>query len=155
VISDWIGNGGNREAFSMGYDIHITRASDWSESETRPISIEEWLAYVASDPEMRLDNYAQVEIDGHVLRHESEGIAVWTTYSGHGVNGNMAWFNYSDGQVQVARPDREILGKMLQIANRLGVKVQGDDGEEYLRTEDLPAEEQIQKVPRRPWWRIW
>lgn len=139
----------------MGYDVHITRASDWLESETRPISIEEWLAYVASDPEMRLDNYAQAEIDGHVLRHESEGIAVWTTYSGHGVGGNMAWFYYSDGQVQVKNPDREILDKMLQIAGRFRAKVQGDEGEEYLRTEDLPSEEQTQRALRRPWWRIW
>jgi hypothetical protein len=139
----------------MGYDLHITRAADWSESETRPISIEEWLAYVTSDPEMRLDNYAQVDIDGSVLRHESEGIAVWTTYSGHGVGGNMAWFSYSDGQVQVKNPDREILGKMLQIANRLEAKVQGDDGEKYSRTEDLPVEPQTHNARRRPWWRIW
>ena len=138
----------------MGYDIHITRASDWSESEERPISIEEWSAYVTSDPEMQLDNYAQVERDGHVLRHEGS-IAVWVTYSGHAVGGNMAWFCYSDGQIQVKNPDREILGKMLQIANRFGAKVRGDDGEEYLRTEDLPVEEQTQTAPRRPWWRMW
>lgn len=139
----------------MGYDLHITRASDWSESETMPISIEEWFACVSSDPEMRLDNNAQVEIDGCVLRHESEGIAVWTTYSAHGVGGNMAWFHYSNGQVQVKNPDREILGKMLQIAHRFGAKVQGDDGEVYLHTEDLPVEEPTQRDTRRPWWRLW
>jgi hypothetical protein len=136
----------------MGYDIHITRASEWSDSEAQPISIEEWLAYVSSDPEMRLDGYAHVEIDGRTLRHESQGIAVWTAYSGHGVGGNMAWFDYSDGQVWVKNPDREILGKMLRIAERLGANVQGDDGEAYLRAEDFPDE---RPRPQRPWWRFW
>jgi hypothetical protein len=120
-----------------------------------PVSLEEWLAYVASDSEMRLDNYAQVEVDGHVLRHESEGIAVWTAYSGHGVGGNLAWFHYSDGNVDVKNPDREILGKMLQIAGQLGAKVQGDEDEVYSCVEDLPCEEPIETRPRRPWWRFW
>jgi len=139
----------------MGYDLHITRAQDWSESETFPIALEEWLAYIASDPEMRLDNVAEVEVDGQVLRLESAGIAVWTAFSGHGVGGNMAWFYYSDGQVQVKSPNREILGKMLRIAKQLAAKVQGDDDEEYSRVEDLPLENDTQSAPRRPWWRLW
>jgi hypothetical protein len=139
----------------MGYDLHITRAADWSESETIPIALEEWLAYVASDTEMRLDNVAEAEVDGQVLRLEGAGIAVWTAFSGHGVGGNMAWFHYFDGNVDVKNPDREILGKMLQIAERLGATVQGDDGEQYTRVEDLLSEEQDQAAPPRPWWRFW
>jgi hypothetical protein len=139
----------------MGYDIHITRAEDWCDSETTPISLGEWTAYVTSDPEMRLDNSAEVEVDEHVLQHENAGIAVWTAFTGHGAGGNLAWFSYSEGQIQVKNPDREILGKMLQIARRLDAKVQGDDGEEYSRVEDLPDEKEPPSAPRRPWWRFW
>ena len=60
----------------MGYDLHITRADDWTESETFPIGLEEWLDYVASDAEMHLDKQAGVEVDGHAIRLESDGIAV-------------------------------------------------------------------------------
>jgi hypothetical protein len=139
----------------MGYDLHITRAEDWSSSEETPIALEEWLAYIASDPEMRLDNSAEVEVDGQVLRLESAGLAVWTAFRGHDAGGNMAWFHYSDGNVDVKNPDREILGKMLQIADRLGANVQGDDGERYTRVEDLPGDEPDQPAPPRPWWRFW
>ena len=33
----------------MGYDVHITRAREWHESDTTPITLDEWLAYVARD----------------------------------------------------------------------------------------------------------
>ena len=42
----------------MGYDLHVTRADDWTESESSPITLNEWLAYVEEDPEMRLDKVA-------------------------------------------------------------------------------------------------
>ncbi len=43
----------------MGYELRITRAPHWTESETDPITLAEWLQYVASDSEMRLDNFAE------------------------------------------------------------------------------------------------
>lgn len=39
----------------MGYDVHITRAEDWSENEDAPISLEEWERFVDGDPELRPD----------------------------------------------------------------------------------------------------
>ena len=116
----------------MGYDVHITRADDWAESESKPISLEEWLSYVAGDSEMRLDNFAEAEVGGKkVLRYENEGLAVWSAYSGHGLKGNMVWFDFRTDRIVVKNPDEEILGKMRRIASSLGAKVQGDDGELY------------------------
>jgi hypothetical protein len=43
----------------------------------------------------------------------------------------MAWFDYRHGEVVVKNPDDEILGKMRQIAERMGAKVIGDEGESY------------------------
>jgi hypothetical protein len=115
----------------MGYDLHITRAPDWTESELHPITLEEWLAYLASDPEMRLDNLAEAKVGSETLRYENEGLAVWLAYSGHGVGGNMAWFDYRDGQIVVKNPDQEIIDKMRRIAAALGARVVGDGGESY------------------------
>ncbi len=109
----------------------MTRAENWYDSEEHPISLAEWLTYIESDPEMRLDGYAEATPKGSkvAFRIESEGLAVWTAYSGHGKDGNMAWFSYGDGEVYVKNPDDEILGKMRKIARALGAKVQGDEGE--------------------------
>lgn len=115
----------------MGYDVHITRAEDWTESQSNPIRLEEWLGYIASDPEMRLDGFAEAQVDDDTLRVEGEGLAVWVAYSGHETNGNMAWFDYHNGAVIVKGPDEEILSKMKRIAEALHANVIGDEGEFY------------------------
>jgi len=116
----------------MGYDIHITRADHWTESESNPISFEEWLDFVADDPEMRLDNHAEVDLgNDEILSCERPGLTVWIDYSAHGCDGNMAWFDYHAGEIIVKNPDDEILGKMRRIAAVLGARVQGDEGEFY------------------------
>jgi hypothetical protein len=115
----------------MGYDIHITRANDWAKAKSVPILLEEWLALIQADPEMRLDGFAEAEIPEGVLRYEHRGLAVWKAYSGNGVGGNMAWFDYVDGRITVKNPDKEIIAKMKQIAKMLGARVVGDEDEEY------------------------
>ena len=115
----------------MGYDLHITRADNWFDSETAPISLDEWAAYVAADPEMRMDGFAEAKVDGYILRTENDGLAVWVAYSGHGKDGNMAWFDYCDGRIVVKNPDDEIIDKMKRIAAYFHAAVLGDEGEAY------------------------
>src|SRR5262249_20268559 len=92
--------GGQGEA--MGYDVHITRADDWTEAESTPITLDEWLTYVHSDSEMRLDGYAEAPLpDGRAFRVESPGLSVWTGYSQDGQNSNHAWFHWTGGLVVV------------------------------------------------------
>jgi hypothetical protein len=45
-ISQWT------KGTAMGYTFHITRAEHWLESESNPISLEDWLTLVRQDPEM-------------------------------------------------------------------------------------------------------
>ena len=138
----------------MGYDLHITRADEWFENEGLEIDAAEWLAYVESDPEMRLDGYAEASVgEGKVLRYESEGLAVWTTYSGHERDGNMAWFDLRSGNVVVKNPDEEIIAKMCDIAEGLNARVQGDDGELY-PLEESPSPSRPDSISEpRPWWK--
>lgn len=118
-------------ALKLGYDVHITRAQHWTESELNPIHIEEWLSYIASDPEMRLDNSAEATAEGDLLRYDNDGLAVWIAFSGHGIDGNMAWFDYRQGAIVVKNPEEEILGKMKIMADALQANLIGDDGEFY------------------------
>src|ERR1051325_8075443 len=62
----------------MGYDVHITRAQDWTESAAHPITFDEWKAYIRSDREMRLDNRAQATTpSGETCTTEGPALAVW------------------------------------------------------------------------------
>lgn len=115
-----------------GYDVHITRRKDWSDEKGPVITLAEWKTLVSSDPDMRLDGFAEITIDAdQKLRMESEGLAVWIKYSRHGEKGNMAWFLWSRGNITVKNPDEEIRGKMFRLAKKLKAKVQGDEGELY------------------------
>jgi hypothetical protein len=107
----------------MGYEFHITRALDWSESEQSPIAAAEWLQLVAADPELHID-----EQNGPYF-------AVW---SGTASDPEGGWFDWSDGCISTKNPDRAILTKMLELALKLRAKVQGDDGEIYTDASQLP-----------------
>ncbi|SDK75500.1 hypothetical protein [Microbulbifer yueqingensis] len=124
----------------MGYDLHITRKDNWSDYAGPLISLAEWEQYVHGDPSMRMDNSAEGKTaEGSVIRVQSDGLAVWTAYSGHEPGGNMAWFYYRDGNISVKNPDEEILGKMIAVARSLEARVQGDEGEYYPREEVQPG----------------
>jgi|GEM_PF-1056906 len=101
----------------MGYDVHITRAESWAENEGHWIAAEEWLRVVEEDEELRLDP------------HPSNGpyMALWNGPS----EGPEPWFNWSDGNVYTKNPDAPLLAKMIELAEKLNAKVQGDDGEVY------------------------
>jgi len=115
-----------------GYAIHITRASHWTESSAHPITLNEWVAYVRSDSEMRLDSSAEsTNGAGDRLVYRAPGIAVWTKWAGGGVGGGQAWFYYEDGAISAKDPDPAILKKAYRIAVVLNARLQGDDGELY------------------------
>lgn len=42
----------------MGYDLYITRADEWYESEKNPITLDEWHRYVASCADMEARSHA-------------------------------------------------------------------------------------------------
>ncbi len=146
----------------MGYEVHITRKNNWFDDNGPEITIEEWNDYVASDPEMRLDKFAETTLPNEdVLRTEDPGIAVWTAYSGNKEKVNMAWFCHFKNYISVKNPDEEILIKMHAIASALGAKVQGDDGEVYdsvgqSNWQELNSNhESTHDIRKKPWWKLW
>jgi hypothetical protein len=122
----------------MGYDLHVTRRENWfDEEDSLKISLDKWIQILKEDSEMRLDGFAEAMLsEGNIFRTESDGLAVWLKYSGNGIDGNYAWFSYSDGNIVCKNPDDEIIIKMLEISERLNAKVQGDECEIYTRSSD-------------------
>lgn len=94
----------------MGYDVRITRAKDWTENSGREIASSEWLQLAQADPDLEPDP----SNGPFAMRY-----------------GNEAWFDWFEGNVFTSDPDRETVGKMLSLAERLDGRVQGDDGEFY------------------------
>lgn len=99
----------------MGYDLHITRATDWNENSGLEISAEEWLALVDADPE--LGSYPA----------EGPYVAHWSTPEFP----KSSWFDWYEGNVFTTDPEQPAVVKMLALAKRLAAVVQGDDGELY------------------------
>ncbi len=99
----------------MGYGLHITRKKDWADPNGPQISSDEWLAYIATDPQLQLDP----NFRGHAVRLlvESEHMEPL-----------LEWFH---GDIYTKNPDEPIVKKMLEIAKALRARVQGDDGEFY------------------------
>jgi hypothetical protein len=127
----------------MGYHLHIHRADQWYHGDQAPITAQEWLAVVAGDPELRL------------APAQGPYFALW---SGPCRYPGGTWFDWDEGGIFTKNPDRATLAKMLEIAGRLGARIQGDHGDFYHRAEDMPSEEEFAAARarlRRPWWRFW
>ncbi len=140
----------------MGYDVHITRRKHWVDDDGPEITLDEWLELLKLDPDIRLDGFAEATVDGSTLRVEAPGLAVWTNYSGDGVNGNHAWFYWSRGDISVKNPDVEILRKMHSISQALAAAVQGDDGEFYdSEGKPMHSDGDGGMPKQKPWWRFW
>ena len=127
----------------MGYELHITRAEHWSENEGKEISAEEWLAAVRGDRELTL------------VPEHGPHFARWSGASRH----RDPWLDWSAGNVYTKNPDSALLRKMMHLAEQLGGRVQGDDGELYAGDEPLddyltPSSGSAQQ-PAQPtsWWR--
>ena len=123
----------------MGYDFHITRADDWSETAGHEITKTEWEKVIDTDP-------ALVRSPGL-----GEGCASWRTPSGA-----EGWLCWSEGELYTKYPDTEMLAKMLEVAGKLDAKILGDDGEEYRTIEDHPDYRRQTGTDRQtPWWKFW
>ncbi len=117
----------------MGYDLHITRGEKWTENQGNYISHEEWLTLVETDTELTLDS------------RNGPYFAMW---SGPSKN-ECPWFDWFEGNIYTKYPDQIMLKKMIQIANRLGATVQGDDGEIYESISDYPESLRIKQTEVR------
>lgn len=116
----------------MSYELHITRAKEWSDSESRPITLKEWLAVVEGDPDLRPCDVHEIPIlDGPSIKIDlGEGGVLWI---GHpdAPQGIALW--WSDGQIQMTNrlAEKRAVKKLKALAERLGARVVGDGGEEY------------------------
>ena len=104
----------------MGVELHISRGEFWADNKTSPITLDEWLTYVESDPELVL----QATL--------GEGFVRWLGESAY----DEPWLDWFQGNISTKWPDTALYRKMLRIAKALGASVQDDDGTAYLHETD-------------------
>ncbi|HZH30477.1 MAG TPA: hypothetical protein VEY11_06915 [Pyrinomonadaceae bacterium] len=109
----------------MGYDLYITRAPSWLETEEYPISESEWKVVVAADPSL------SVSEDFWFERSKGESVerikaVIW---DGHP---ERVPFWFYDGAISAKNPDDETIEKMVEIAEKLRAHVLGEEDEEHL-----------------------
>jgi NAD(P)H-hydrate repair Nnr-like enzyme with NAD(P)H-hydrate dehydratase domain len=114
---------------AMGYDVHITKAVEWSESEKSPVTIEAWQKIIATDPSFTATNAAVATNPktGEQIRIAGEAMAIWTEPKTQ----RRVYFHYRQGHIAVKKPDDAIIAKMKEVAKMLSARVIGDEGEEY------------------------
>ncbi len=113
----------------MGYEIRIVRGS--------VITVEDLHQAIADDPEVDIDhNSSGTQKNRRTGKHLTFCSIAWTGGDGwlwpvfgelQDAAGN--WVEY--GYVESKNPDKRMIAKMKQIAEKLEAKVVGDEGEEY------------------------
>jgi hypothetical protein len=90
---------------------------------------------VKADPELRLA--------GCNGRH----FALWAGKSSY----PDPWFDWGRGRVHTKNPDPPLIQKAIQIAERLGARVLGDDGERYLPDGKVERDGTVDISPGMDW----
>ncbi|PJN12357.1 hypothetical protein CG723_04710 [Streptomyces sp. CB01635] len=109
----------------MGYELHMTRASDWLDSEERPISLRDWLEFA--------HNSAALRQEGHLDLHSVGRQPVFTWGSLDSVAVGLHW---CEGRVILSgahAPGVDLVG-LADLAAELSAKLIGDEGEQYPRS---------------------
>ena len=106
----------------MGYELHITRKTNWSDATGPEIGRDEWLAYIQSDSSLATPF------------HDDPVFATWKGCTAY----PETWFSWSDaGYIHTKNPDEATIDKMVEITRALRAKVQGDDYEVYLSSKEI------------------
>ncbi|OKQ00149.1 hypothetical protein [Paenibacillus sp. P46E] len=108
----------------MSYNVHITRADHWTNSEAKPISIEESKDYFAAKADFEYMNKLSHQTPFGTLTMGGE-FFVWNDKD------VKVPFRYYEGRITVSGADDFIIGRMKQVAQELDAIVQGDEGELY------------------------
>lgn len=102
----------------VGYDLHITRRTEWSDPESGPpITREEFERVVFGDDSFRRDG--GLGPDYAVLVKKPCGAA------------DAPWLCWQNGEITAKNPSRPLIRVAAVMAAAINARVVGDDGEEY------------------------
>jgi hypothetical protein len=105
--------------------IHITRQKDlFHQDEANEITLEEWMSFVAKDPDMRLDNYTTVTLQfGEKYRYENPGAAVIFNRAPGQLNAREVAAEFIGGNIVIKGSAAHLMNKVRQIAFKLNAQI--------------------------------
>ncbi|GGO08317.1 hypothetical protein [Micromonospora parathelypteridis] len=113
----------------MGYELHITRAAEYYDSEEHPIALDEWFSYAENTPALTVGGWIWWGEDRHPFY-------VYTCADGSVVS--MTWF---EGAIDVkGHFGGDAYREFGSFAEDLRADLQGDDGERYTASGVLPPD---------------
>ncbi len=116
----------------MGYDLHITRKEFWADEDGPVIPFEEWANHVEADPDIEQDA-DNGKHDFLYVRHPEGPVPLW----------------WNEGEVYTKSPDKHTVRKLIEIAQSLGARVLGDDGESYSDWSKFPLPDPSPKKAKK------
>ncbi|MES1199065.1 MAG: hypothetical protein ABUS48_03705 [Pseudomonadota bacterium] len=138
----------------MGYDIHIHRRADWTDVGD-DITSDEWRAVYEADESLT--------IYGAYGYREGENVRETPVIGWPAPDCAEAAFTLYRGGIRTKNPSASAIRKAWEIADKLGAKVQGDDGEFYSADgkncyyepgdNELPVEMEAPARSEQKWWR--
>jgi hypothetical protein len=122
----------------VGYDLHITRAAHWLDSQDHPITPDEWEAYARRHP--------QLHEDGTVSQKDIGDQPMFTLTSKDGTRVGLFW---DESCVDVCGVYTEpAQHEIAQIAEALQANLIGDDGERYEAGRLAPILDRLDNIHR-------
>ncbi len=142
----------------MGYGLYITRKDDWSDIEGPRIELIEWAEYLTIDPSLKIDWERSAEVDPRVASKAKEPTHTkWLEWPSRIPDEEEAWLWLEQGNLVAMDPDQAFRRKLFLIADGLGARLMGEEGELYDSNGD--PETGRARLGRdgqaRPWWKIW
>lgn len=128
----------------MVREVYITRKKEWFESGSENnIPMDDWMAFVKNDPDMRLDNFTMVKLEnGEMFKYDNPGTAVFLHRKCGEMDTCEIVFEYISGNIRVNDPDNDTMEKIKHIAYKLNAHVQAESEAETeeieLSTDDAP-----------------
>ncbi len=100
---------------TVGHDVYITRAPHYLDGAQVPIDKRDWRALAGGDPELTVPDPSVPDF------------VVWTGPTA----AQNPWIDLVEGNLFSRSPDHSFVRKLIDIAGRLGARVQGEGGELY------------------------
>ncbi|MBY8873275.1 hypothetical protein K7640_15680 [Micromonospora sp. PLK6-60] len=111
----------------MGYELHISRAEEYYDSEEHPVALDEWLSYAESNSTLRVGGWLGWDED-------RQPIYEYTCADGSVVS--LTWF---EGAIEIkGHFDGDAYREFGALAEDLRGNLQGDEGERYTSDGVLP-----------------
>ncbi|MEU8945329.1 hypothetical protein [Streptomyces sp. NPDC048489] len=106
----------------MGYELHMTRASHWLDSEECPITLHEWIEFGRGSVALQEEGYLDLDSVGR------QPLFTW-----RGADDVTVGFHWFEGRVTSSGahvPGVDLVG-LAGLAAELAAYLIGDDGEQY------------------------